>query len=372
MHIANRYYPLLPLLLAFAGPTDALAGRYAEYRVTIVGPANSFPADMNQSGTAVSVRGINSTETRSYVYNGKAIHDLGLLGGRYNRATAINDKGEILGNWITRSGQRRGYVYHRGTFRQLGPINGLPTSYIDINNAGYILASNQEPATDTSIGTPHVYLRAPNGKIRELGTPPFPNLVLQMNRLNNRNQVVGQAAPFTTPEIAFNVYLWNKGVLRQLDSFGMEPNIAQDINDRGQVAGYTSTFTFREQVATVWTHGRPTRIDTRPLTGFLFSSATAINNHGHVVGSSDHTGAFVYRGRRMESLNALIDPASGWDITNPVVINDAGQILARARRNGVDYTVRLDLKRPHALGAPYIESDEEGFMAEQEAGPRQE
>ncbi|VXC56452.1 hypothetical protein [Massilia sp. 9I] len=147
---------------------------------------------------------------------------------------------------------------------------------------------------------------------------------------------------------------------RQLGDFGYAPNDGLDINDRGQVAGYTSTATFREALATIWTYGRPTLIDLRPAgSSNRFSTANAINNYVHVAGNSDDLGAFVYRGKRRESLNALIDPKSGWSITFSRGINDAGQIVADGVRGGVQYAVRLDLIRPHGLAAPAIETDDE-------------
>ena len=88
------------------------------------------------------------------------------------------------------------------------------------------------------------------------------------------------------------------------------------------------------------------------------SAGTGINGLGHVVGTSDHLSGFVYRGRRMQSLNALIDPALDWDIWRPVAINDAGQIAATALRNGVQYAVRLDLIRPLAEPAPPVATDD--------------
>jgi uncharacterized membrane protein len=158
----------------------------------------------------------------------------------------------------------------------------------------------------------------------------------------------------------FYAFLWSRGAMRNLGSIGYTPNYGLTINDRGQVAGYVATETFREALATIFSNGRVIRIDTRPASAnpFRFSVGQAINNHGHVVGSSDHLGAYVYRGKRMESLNALVDPKSGWSVYFPRAINDAGQIVASGVRGGVSYAVRLDLIRPHALGAPRLDEME--------------
>jgi len=355
MLVRNRI-SLVVLSLA-AGLASASPG-YAEYRVTIVGPANSRPTAINAAGAVTSIISTGTLTYRSFVNYGRGVVNLNLPGSTSNIAVGINDKGDVLGNWTTSTGQARGYVYSRGSFRQLNAVRGQPTRYVDINNAGYILATSTPPTTDPAGANPRGYLRAPNGSYRDIGTLPYPNPTTQPEALNNRNQVTGESGSLFAPEIPFYAFVWTNGVIRQLGSFGNTPNYGLDINDRGQVAGYTSTETFREALATVWTHGRPQLIDTRPAGDYRFSTAQAINNHGHVVGNSNHLGPFIYRGERMESLNTLIDRRSGWTVDFSRGINDAGQIIADASRGGVGYAVRLDLIRPHALGAAPVEADD--------------
>lgn len=348
---------LLSLIMGVAHASPTYHASYPEYRVTIVGPAGSQPAAINNAGAVVGVTYVSATGSyRSFVNYGKGPLDLGLLGGRSNYAVAINDKGEVLGNWITTAGLLRGYVYYRGSFRQLNPVPGRTTGYVDINNAGYIVAE-ATPAGPAG-GNPRSYLRAPNGTWRDLGALPFENVATQAAALNNRNQVTGISGELIFPEIPYHAFIWSRGTIRDLGGLGYTPNYGLDINDRGQVAGYVSTETFREALAAIFSHGRVNLIDTRPPGNYRYSTAVGINNHGHVIGTSDFLGPYVYRGRRMESVNALIDPGSGWSISFPRAINDAGQIAAWGTRNGVTYTVRLDLSRPHALGAPIIEADE--------------
>lgn len=364
----SRVSPLLLTLLSLTVSAAAAAAPYAEYRVTVVGPAGSLPTGINQAGAVVGFTRVSPTSERAFVNYGRGPIDLGLRGGTSNVAVAINDKGEVLGNVTTASGQLRGYVYSRGSFRPIAGVAGQHTRFIDINNAGYILATSA-PVGDSTSGNPRGYLRAPNGTYRDIGTLPYPNPTTQPEALNNRNQVTGESGQLILPEIPFYAFVWSRGAMRQLGSFGNTPNYGLDINDRGQVAGYTATGTFREALATIWTHGRPTLLDTRaPTPGGRFSTADAINNHGHVAGNSDFLGPYIYRGKRMESLNALIDPRSGWRIGFVRGINDAGQIAADASRGGVQYAVRLDLIRPHALGAPHIEADDEVHAATDQAG----
>jgi len=346
-------------LLTFTlGAANAAPG-HPEYRVTIMAPANSAPTDINSAGVVVGTWPASPTSTHGFLNRGKGLVDLGTLGGSASEAVAINDKGEVLGHWTTTSGQRRGFVYYQGKPRDIGALRGKIIRYTDINNAGYITATGD---ATSGAARSRGYLRDPGGTFRDVGNLTFPDWpgVPTLNTalaLNNRNQVTGESGPFTFPDQPLRAYTWTKGVMRDLGDFGWTPNGGNAINDRGQITGYMSVPTgFRSRVAYIYSHGRLIDIDGRGAAVAERSSVGAgINNYGHVVGSSDHLSGFVYRGKRMQSLNALIDPKSGWDIVAPEAINDAGQIAATAYRNGVRYAVRLDLIRPSVLAAPQLD-----------------
>ncbi|MFC0253483.1 HAF repeat-containing protein [Massilia consociata] len=363
-HRSSRISRIPLLLLSLTLGAANAAPAYPEYRVTIVGPAGSQPTDMNQAGAVVGFTPTSDTTSRSFVNYGNGVRNLILPGTTSSLATAINDRGEVVGNYRTGAGQVRGYVYYRGSFRLPDPIPGRTTSFVDINNAGYILAHGRLPSGDGLLS----YLRAPNGSYRNIGTLPFENAITNAEALNNRNQITGQSATFILPEIPYYAFIWTRGVMRQLDDFGYTPNYGYAINDRGQGAGTSSVPGLHNRVATLYSNGRLIDIDRSPPSADRYSNGRAINNHGHVVGDSNHLGSFIYRGRRMESLNALIDRRTGWNVSFPVAINDAGQIAARGVRNGVEYAVRLDLIRPHALGTPYIEAEDEAEVAADAGG----
>lgn len=68
--------------------------------------------------------------------------------------------------------------------------------------------------------------------------------------------------------------------------------------------------------------------------------AQGLNNNGQVVGWSYTAGdlqqhAFLYSNGSMSDLNSLIDPTSGWTITDSMFINDAGNIVAFGCNTGV-------------------------------------
>ena len=146
--------------------------------------------------------------------------------------------------------------------------------------------------------------------------------------------------------------------MRDLGDIGSAPNVGAAINDRGQVTGYVSVpGAYPDRLAFLYTQGRLRVIDARPAGVERYSEGAGINNAGHAVGDSNHLFGWVYRGRRMQSLTALVDPAGGWTIQAPRAINDAGQIAATGTRNGQQYAVRLDPLRPSLEAPPPVEQD---------------
>ena len=351
----NLHHRLSLVLLSFTVAGSARA--YPEYRVTVVGPANSWVYGINNAGVVVGDYPVGGDRRRAFLNRGKGLVDLGALKGVWSSASGINDRGEVVGNWRTADGRQRGFIYTCGKARDIGTIPGKVTGYSDINDAGYITASGRNPETDETLG----YLRAPNGAFTHLGAIPWdgsgaPETV--PTAINNRNQITGRSGRFNSPEPGYRAFVWSRGVIRDLGDLGSTPNTGHSINDRGQITGeaYLPAGP-RDSSAFLYQNGRMIMLDTRPVTEYKLSAGTGINNHGHIVGRSNHLSGFIWRGKRMESLNALIDPASGWDISNPVAINDAGQIAAVAGRNGVRYSVRLDLIRPHVDAPPGLDPE---------------
>ena len=351
-----RRLPSLTLLCLSLGLAGA-ARAHPEYRVTIVAPAGSHASDINSMGAVVGKYAFSATAVHGFLNRGKELVDLGTLRGTASDAVAINDKGQVLGHWITATGQRRGFIYFRGTVTNIGTLPGGNSFYTDINEKGFITAYGS-PVDVTDIGL-KAYLRAPDGSLRDIGALPTTEAEYTLNyayALNNSNRIAGSSGPLTFPDQPLRAIDWYRGVMRDLGDFGWAPNGATAINDCGQITGYASVPMgfFRDRVAFVYSNGRMADIDGRPASVERNSTGAGINNHGHVVGASDHLSGFIYRGKRMQSLNALIDPRLRWDIVSPEAINDSGQIAATAYRNGIQYAVRLDLIRAHLARAPEL------------------
>lgn len=329
-----------------------VAWAYPEYRVTVVARANSAATDINSAGVVVGTFPYSATSTRAFLNRGTGMVDLGALRGVASAAVAINDKGQVLGHWTTSTRQRRGFIYHAGKVRDIGVIPGRISTFTDINYSGYITAYGTVPDSEEG---PHGFLRAPDGTYKDIGSVPVEEVfpMTYAYALNSGNQIAGASGPLSVPDQPLRAIGWAKGVMRDLGDFGMAPNAALAINNCGQMTGYASVdLGFRDRHAFLYSNGRMIDLESSPGTEELYSEGAGINCRGHVVGRSSALSGFIYRGKRMQSLNALIDPARGWNITGPVAINNNGQIAATAVRGGVQYAVRLDLIRPLAEPLP--------------------
>lgn len=332
---------LIAILLASLCGLGHAAKPRIEYKVTRVAPLISEGFAINNAGATTGDFQFSGCCAHAFVSRGDFTTSVEIVGlGDPNFTTTagdINDRFQVVGTSGSPNGQR-GFIFEHGAIRDVNVFLPAATSATGNNNAGYIVGSYQFTGAP-----PRGYVRAPDGAFRDIGALPFAHPFTQPEAINKRGQIVGGSGPFVadTPLVP-RAFLFENGLMRNLGNLGGVASLARDINDRGQVTGYSSLRKPGVFHAFLWQDGRMVDIDGRKGVGQ--SEGKGINKHGHVVGTSDHLGAFVYRGKKLESLNALIDPAGGYTIQDVQGINDKGQIVGRADQAGVPFgfAVRLD------------------------------
>ncbi len=171
-----------------------------------------------------------------------SVTDLGTLGGNSSSADDINDNGQVVGSAITASGGNRTFVWDSTNgIRNLDPLG-----------------------SDTSIA----------------------------NGINNKSQVVGFFGGVASSSRAFLSDSTNG--LQNLGTLDGYPNsYASDINNNGQIVGYT----FSDFRALLWDNGVISDINTLidPSSGWILGSANAINNKGQIVGEGRLNGQYGVR-----------------------------------------------------------------------------
>jgi probable HAF family extracellular repeat protein len=316
----------------------------------------TFPTDINDNGEVVGSSG--DSMSRPFLWNrNTGIIDLGTLSDMDNFAGAsgINNAGQVVG-----SSGNRAFLWNPNTgMTDFSNLSGRLTSSANaINNAGQIVASSNNqaflwnPSTGTTdLGTlpgqnssfasdindngevvgysgDRAFLWNENTGIRDLGTLPGNNSSAA-SAINNRGQVVGGSSN-NNDFMSSRAFLWsettgmiNLGTLPSPDPDNPEyvASYAADINDAGQVVGYSSSLFPRR--AFLWSESTgmldlTNLID--PELGWWLDEATGINNQGQIIGYS-RFGSFEYRG-------FLLTPKSSQPVPEPMTIG--GSILAGA------------------------------------------
>lgn len=118
-----------------------------------------------------------------------------------------------------------------------------------------------------------------------------------------------------------------------LGTLGGDNSEAIWLNEMGEVAGSADLPGSQIHHAVLWKNGKIHDLGTVP--GDPCSRGRGLNSHGQVVGGSSDCSNFLHaflweEGGQMLDLNTLIQPGTGYQLTNAFNINDRGEILAKA------------------------------------------
>jgi probable HAF family extracellular repeat protein len=125
--------------------------------------------------------------------------------------------------------------------------------------------------------------------------------------------------------------LWQKGEMIDLGALLGPQSTPAAINDRGTMVGWLvpTNGTADKGQPFVWENGVVRQLNLASRKGH----PNAINNSGRVVGYAEKSAnryACLWNGDELLDLNDLLETKSGWHLVSAAAINDRGQILVSA------------------------------------------
>jgi probable HAF family extracellular repeat protein len=162
-------------------------------------------------------------------------------------ATAINDKGQIVGisgecaNAVGGLSAHHAVIWENGVPTDLGNFGGIawntPTA---INNRGEVVGFSDFPGDSATIRNYHAFLWTKDGGMKDLGALPGDTRSIAWG-VNNKGQIVGQSSGGPNGSRAV---IWKSGAPVDLNTLipsgPLTLTYANDIDDAGQIVGGAS------------------------------------------------------------------------------------------------------------------------------------
>jgi probable HAF family extracellular repeat protein len=295
-----------------------------------------------------------------YVYHvftttGGDLVDLGGLGGNSSVAVFMSENGNVSGSSlngtidsVTGWPAANAVLWKRGEISNLGTLGGYESQAGLVNSLGQVtgFATNAVPDPLSIIywffngfsnGTQtRAFLWDAKNGMQDLGTLGGPDAF--GIQINERGQIAGFSYTNSTPNPATGIpttdpFLWDNGKMIDLGSLGGTIGAPNAMNNRGQVVGMSNLAGDTTSHGFLWDNGKLTDIG---FPGGTFGSANALNDAGHVAGQAStadgpYHAFFWQQGRVITDLGAL----PGYDSTciGAFGINSKDQVVGQAGEN---------------------------------------
>jgi probable HAF family extracellular repeat protein len=346
------------LVLALAQADNAYSAQ--SYSVSDIGSLIAIENSTVWSSSGLSINangdaaGIAQTMygSRAVVWTQGSAVVLPTLGGYNAGAYGINQEGNATGSSTLSSppgDYSHAFVWDGSALTDIGVLgDGVGLNNVaegfDINGQNKVVGWSLIKA-GPDIWRPFLYA---NGHMQDLGT--FGGSMGRAQSINDRDQVAGWSTNGAGNPQAF---LWEDGQLIELGTLGGHSSAGMAINEDGTIVGY-STDEYADTRGFLWRQGQMEALAT-----ISDGSHTAygINNAGEIVGNAvtvaGEAHAVYWKGGLVFDLNALLAPSDrDWTISEAFGINDKGQIIGNGRfRDGASTAIILSpVPEPSGFG----------------------
>lgn len=349
----------LPVLFCVAVCISSLSGLAAaadaHYKLTDIGDLTkdrkssvTFVSAINEKGDIVGQTFNDQLKARAFIYRGGRMTDLGdtgLLNGKQPVLSAfgINQHAAVVGTTMAAvtSTLSRGFYWNLGIMLPLGTLRGMGTDTFAtaINDKGDIVGAGFRAPGDLRA------LRYVLGIPLEIGALADGRAAVQAFDVNNRGEIVGYLSPGGTVSFA-HAFIWRAGKFTDLGTLpGTNLSFANALNEKTQVVGQSLNTAANTSRAFLWDGG--TLLDLgKAKSTHTNSEARAISKKGAVVGTSGTTSmqaAWLWQEGVTRDLNTLVataDPLRPYvQLVKATGVNDKGQIVVQGfdRRRGSSF-----------------------------------
>lgn len=332
--------------------------RYTVASLGALGGTFSIAFGVNNAGRTGGAAALPNGDTHAFLTDiGTTKYDIGTLGGPNSQASTPNgmedvtilsetSKPDPLGEDFCGFGDHLiclGALWN-GKMKSLPTLGGNNAMALGLNDRDQAIGVAENSTHDPSCPSPQVLdfeavTWGTNGIIQAL--PPLPGDTVGFAlAINNSGQIAGSSGSCANTVVTAvglfagpHAVMWQNGSVINLGSLGGTMGKSGAINDRGEVAGFSSVPGDSSVHPFLWTAATGMQ-DLGPLGTDFLADPAGINNSTQVVGGScDMSGncrAFLWEKNVMSDLNDLIPADSPWYLAYALGINDAGEIVGFA------------------------------------------
>jgi probable HAF family extracellular repeat protein len=238
--------------------------------------------------------GFCATQTRAFLWQNGVMQDLGTLGGPDAIAALVNERGQIAGQSYTNSTPNPvtglptldPFLWKNHAMLDLGTLGGTSGFPTALNNRGQVVGQSNLTG-DLAF---HPFLWTKPGPMQDLGT--FGGNTGTTGWINDAGEIVGKAdLPGPLPQ-NHDAALWGNGVITDLGTLpGDSCSNAYRVNSLDQIVGTSEDQALclipTGEHAFLWEHGGP-MVDLNTLippgSSLQLTFAVAINERGEIAG----------------------------------------------------------------------------------------
>jgi len=335
------------VLLVLGCAFGTLAAGPSPYTITDLGGLSGSPS-ANVSGINNLGQVVGTSANHAFLWENGTMTDLGTLGGSLSVANAINDRGQVVGESTTASGEKHAFLWDHGVMKDLG-TPGETSSAHCINGQGDIVGAI---SGKNLRGGAVLWKNDRRQSLGDLGPSGSGSTAIA---INDNGEVVGVSSGLASNSGGVvRAVIWQHGVIHDIGTLGGLHSTANAINIGRQVVGWAE---IEDQSTLAFLFDNSVMHDLGMLPGGVIepgsgSQAASVNESGQVVGlsldSKGESRAVIWENGQITDLNDGIPAAAGVVLTRARGINNLGQIVVE-QQNHTDNSTRSFLLSPRSL-----------------------